>query len=70
MVKLSYAWMDPKTTFFAEQTTVKLGTTLRDAVMRYTVDGSIPSATSPRYEEPLVLEKTTRVSAAAFRGSF
>jgi len=68
MVKLAYAWMDPKTTFFAERTTVRLGTTLRDAVMRYTVDGSMPSATSARYEEPVVLEQSSKVRAAAFRG--
>ena len=34
--------------------------------IRYTVDGSIPSGESPRYEKPFVLEKSTIVRTATF----
>ena len=37
--------------------------------IRYTLDGSIPSGESLRYEQPLVLDKSTTVRVAAFRGT-
>ena len=67
VVKLSSAWIDPQTTYFAETANVTMGTTLHDAVIRYTTDGSPPAATSNAYSEPLPLERTTLVRAAAFR---
>ena len=36
--------------------------------VRYTLDGSIPSGESMRYEAPILLNKTTNVRAAAFAG--
>ncbi|WP_080236995.1 glycoside hydrolase family 20 protein [Spirosoma rigui] len=37
--------------------------------LRYTVDGSIPSGESSRYEQPLVLDQSTTVRTATFQGS-
>jgi hypothetical protein len=34
----------------------------------YTLDGSLPTAASPRYAEPLVLDATTVVTARGYRG--
>jgi alpha-L-fucosidase len=36
--------------------------------VRYTLDGTEPTATSPRYEEPLRLTETTTVKARSFHG--
>lgn len=68
IVKLACAWIDPKTTWFTGSTKVEMGTTLRDAVLRYTLDGSAPSAASTQYETPITLKQTTRIRAAAFHG--
>ena len=35
--------------------------------LRYTLDGSVPSGESPRYEQPLVLDKSTTIRVATFR---
>jgi hexosaminidase len=40
--------------------------TLSGAPVRYTLDGSEPTATAPRYAAPIRLTKTTRVRARAF----
>ncbi|MBX3239960.1 MAG: NPCBM/NEW2 domain-containing protein [Chitinophagaceae bacterium] len=42
---------------------------VKDAVIRYTTDGSAPTALSPRYDRPFVLQKTTTVRTAAFHGN-
>jgi hypothetical protein len=42
---------------------------VKDAVIRYTTDGKEPTATSARYEHPFVLQKTTTIRTAAFRGN-
>ena len=38
---------------------------VRDAVIRYTLDGTVPGEKSPRYEGPITLTKTTILRAAA-----
>lgn len=48
--------------------TITLGTPLQPgADIRYTLDGTAPTADSPRYTEPLVIAETTRLRAAAFQ---
>lgn len=42
---------------------------VKDAVIRYTTNGKIPTAASPRYEHPILLEKTTTIRTAAFKGN-
>lgn len=41
--------------------------TVDDAEIRYTLDGSTPTAASPRYEEPLLVDRPVKLSACAFR---
>jgi hypothetical protein len=53
---------------FEEPITVTLATPLQPgAKIRYTLDGSAPTAASTLYTKPLVLTDTTRLGAAAFR---
>lgn len=53
---------------FEEPVTVTLTTPLqRDAEIRYTLDGSAPTVTSPRYRTPLVITNTTQLRAIAFQ---
>ncbi len=44
-------------------------TTFGKAAIHYTLDGSGPTAASPRYTEPIVIDKDCRLRAAAFRPS-
>ena len=56
--------------FFENTETVTLEIPyVKDAVIRYTTDGSAPAATSPQYHQPIVLQKTTTLRTAAFRGN-
>jgi predicted alpha-1,2-mannosidase len=52
---------------FRDRTTVTLGHSEPGIDLRYTLDGSTPAATSPRYSQPLTLTDTTRVSVLARR---
>lgn len=52
--------------FYTGQLTVAITSTEPDAVVRYTLDGSEPEASSPAYTEPLVLTQTTVVKATTF----
>jgi len=51
---------------FTNQTTVSLNDATAGAIIRYTLDGSMPDASSPRYTQPLILTNTTQVKARAF----
>ena len=51
---------------FLERTEVVLTSPNPGATIRYTLDGSEPSAASAVYTEPLILERTTTVKARAF----
>jgi hypothetical protein len=53
---------------FEEPITVTLATPLQPgAEIRYTLDGSVPTAASALYTKPLVFADTTRLRATAFR---
>jgi hypothetical protein len=67
MLLLSYAWMEPKASYFHGKCKVELGTTLKTTSFRYTLDGSEPTVQSPEYSSPIDLQKTTLVKAAAFQ---
>jgi len=45
---------------------VGLSTTIPGAEIRYTIDGTLPTATSPTYSAPLMLTATTQVRAQPF----
>ncbi len=56
----------PAGTYTSAQT-VTLSTTTANATLRYTVDGSTPTASSPLYTTPLSIATTTTVRAMGFR---
>lgn len=58
-------WCDEKSRF-GESLQVCLDCPTRDAEIRYTIDGSAPSKTSPLYEKPLQFNTTTAIQAIAF----
>ena len=51
---------------FVESAGVTLSSPTPGAAIRYTLDGTPPDETSPRYEKPLVLTGTATVKARAF----
>jgi predicted alpha-1,2-mannosidase len=52
---------------FHDRTSVALGDAAPGVEIRYTLDGTAPSATSPRYERPIAIDATTTVKAIAVR---
>ncbi|MBD2869294.1 S-layer homology domain-containing protein [Paenibacillus arenilitoris] len=50
---------------YEEPQTVALSTTTPEAVIRYTVDGSEPNASSPVYSEPIWIDSATQIRAYA-----
>jgi len=54
---------------FPESTAVKLLSTVAGAVIRYTTDGTEPTAQSPAFSGTLKIEKTCTVRAGLFEGS-
>jgi len=59
-------WIEPTSRGFVGAITVTLGSRTRDAVIRYTLDGSEPTPASERYAHPFQLRATTTVKAVAF----
>lgn len=53
---------------FAVSQPVAMATVTPDATIRYTLDGSEPSAASSAYASPITLTKDTTVKAATFKG--
>ena len=53
-------------TFFKEKTTVQLELGLKNVAIHYTLDGSEPTRNSPRYEQPILIKKTTMLTTKAF----
>jgi hypothetical protein len=61
--------LSPGPGFYAEKAVVQIKSPTKGATIRYTTDGSEPTAASPVYEKPLRLTADTRVRARAFRGA-
>ncbi|MBD3237442.1 MAG: hypothetical protein GF330_12115, partial [Candidatus Eisenbacteria bacterium] len=59
-VRIETPWLD-----FVDQTDVILRSPNRGAQIHYTLDGSLPTESSPRYAEPIHLTETTTVRARA-----
>lgn len=51
---------------FAETLSVRLQSATPGAVVRYTIDGTPPTASSPAYAQPLALTRDTTIQARAF----
>jgi hypothetical protein len=69
MLLLTHTWIEPRTAYFYDVTKIELGSTLEDARLHYSLDGSEPTTQSPTYSAPIQLHETTVVRAAAFRGT-
>ncbi len=57
---------DPPTKAFTGSTSVRLSVATPRADIRYTTNGTLPTATSPVYSSPLTLSATTQLRAKAF----
>ncbi len=55
---------------FAESASVDMATTTPGAIIRYTTDGSEPTASSKEYSAPVVVNKTTTIKAKAFKDGY
>ncbi len=54
---------------FVDSLTVRISSPLKDLVVRYTTDGSVPTHRSLRADHPIRLSQTTTLKARCFRGS-
>lgn len=69
-VRISPAGKPSRPLLFEKDVTISLATPwLNDADIRYTLDRTVPTSQSPRYEKPLVITETTTLRALAFRGN-
>ena len=62
----------PKETFISipETVTINLTCATKGAVIHYTLDGSEPTESSPRYQQTFSLKKSTLVKAKAFKAGY
>src|SRR5690554_2513892 len=51
--------------YYSEPQTVTLSTYSSDTVIRYTIDGSVPTASSPVYVEPIHVDSFMQIRAYA-----
>jgi predicted alpha-1,2-mannosidase len=50
-----------------DETEIKIGTIMPDCSVFYTLDGTVPTQQSLRYEAPFMIDKTTTLKAVAYR---
>ena len=62
--------LSPSGGTFASPTSVTLQTATTGAIVRYTLDGSVPTGTSPLYSGPIPISTTTTLRAAAFKSQW
>jgi alpha-tubulin suppressor-like RCC1 family protein len=55
---------------YTSSQTVSLSSTTSGATIRYTTDGTDPTARSPIYTSPILIEGTTSLKAKAFKGDY
>lgn len=68
-VRITPAGKPDRPFFFEKDVTVSLASPwLKDVEIRYTLDKTVPTSKSPRYEKPLVVNETATLRAVAFRG--
>lgn len=52
---------------FKDQATIRLSCALSDAVIYYTIDGSMPNEKSTIYQQPFIISKGTTINAVAMK---
>jgi len=62
--------IEPAGGTFAKPVEIRLTEAQTDADIRYTLDGSVPGPSDPRYDKPIVLSGPTVVRARAFKEGF
>ncbi|MHB1000086.1 MAG: NPCBM/NEW2 domain-containing protein [Armatimonadota bacterium] len=67
MVKLCREWLDPVDAWFITSTYIHMKTSTPNTEIKYTLDGTPPTADSPIYTTPVRIEKTTTIKMATFR---
>ena len=67
---VSIPYVDRDLNLFLDKTVVALATATAGAEIRYTLDGSEPTGTSPLYEKPFELDKTTQIRAKGFKEGY
>ncbi|MDB6054660.1 MAG: glycoside hydrolase family 18, partial [Verrucomicrobiales bacterium] len=61
---------NPGSTLFTNSLQITLTNTLGNGVIRYTVDGSAPTFSSPQYSNPIIITNATTVSAQLYLNNF
>lgn len=56
--------------FLTKPETVTLESSLREVAIHYTLDGSTPTTSSPRYTKPLVISNSTTLQAVTFKAGW
>jgi|GEM_PF-6775701 len=69
-VVLATPIFSPPSCTFIGSITVSIACAIQGATIRYTKDGSEPTANSPAYTTPLTLTETTTIKAKAFNGRY
>lgn len=64
-IKVTEPYFVPASGTYKSTQLVKLICSTRDAIIRYTTDGSLPNASSPVYTEPIRVDRTTTIKAYA-----
>lgn len=57
-------------TLFIDTLSVELGVEMKGAVIRYTLDGTVPDSTSNVYKVPLKIDKDARIRARAYKNDW
>ncbi|MCB5234705.1 MAG: formylglycine-generating enzyme family protein [Candidatus Cloacimonetes bacterium] len=65
--KVATPIISPSTGIYDEAQEVSIQCSTKDALIRYTADGSIPNASSLLYSEPIVISSSTTIIAQAFK---
>lgn len=66
--RIDATYLEPQGGLYINPVEMTLRTDDRDARIFYTLDGSVPTESSPRYTAPVTLAATTRVRTRALRG--
>ena len=64
--KVAAPWITPEAGIYTEAQTISIECSTDGATIRYTLDGSDPTADSPEYTGPFEVSETATVKAAAF----